>query len=728
MRRTQMIEIIKTISWLLLFIFIIETLMSGREKPRETPTEGTLIVENKSTAKPSYSEELEVVTTTTPKVFDGVLKGLINPLTIPPSCPICAGRTSCSESPNRPLKYIVNLESENWPNPDYCIKEGYQSLCKVLKKTAINRQVLVAVANSAAPGLSEFITNIKEKKIQNLLVAALDNKVTHMLDKWNVSYWESFDNATGNHKVSAKKFGIIRKIIQLGVSVLLSDTDVVYFSNPFSYLGGDTDIESMSDGWDIESSFSFNDTITDVRLSKPDHYWPKSLRIQALNSGLWYVAATESSDYFLSILSFRMQTESTWDQEAFFTELLSPSYEDRTAAPVSVRVLSPYCFMNSKVLMRIIRPYLLKFGYGSKEKMTAADNHGPISLHANYHTDKPVKMKQADSLYNKRNPDALDKCYCGSDNVCGCDSEVQTVSELEKPHEDQVTSSYTNSDDHHKSTKFLLSGCKPGDQSQPHQIGTSSPSLPDLHWINKTYADPVVDLSVIIFKDSTCDKSLLIATRGALKHYPEHIIKVVDSIKGKWKSIEDSLAMGKHVLIISDDTIVLKNPMEYLYRDSDVEVASDGWDIRSAAGYDHIVDDPKMGWSRYCHGYRIVSRDPGFVFLNPTVQSKLFATRMLSLLSDSSSDVSSEHLYFNELLFRPNFANYRSPSVTRRTCGVLCFITAKTAMNYFRSNPMPSPVIVRLQSVQCDHKEEYFSAITRHFIDKDSSKMNSLKL
>eukprot|EP00664_Eupelagonemidae_sp_cell27_P007136 gene7136-9742_t len=42
----------------------------------------------------------------------------------------------------------------------------------------------------------------------------------------------------------------------------MTDTDVVYFQDPFPHLGHDHDVESMCDGWDLASSFGFLDNIT----------------------------------------------------------------------------------------------------------------------------------------------------------------------------------------------------------------------------------------------------------------------------------------------------------------------------------------------------------------------------------------------------------------------------------------------------------------------------------
>lgn len=44
------------------------------------------------------------------------------------------------------------------------------------------------------------------------------------------------------------KFGILRRFVSIGYSVLLSDVDVCIFRNPFANLYRDSDVEGMSDG------------------------------------------------------------------------------------------------------------------------------------------------------------------------------------------------------------------------------------------------------------------------------------------------------------------------------------------------------------------------------------------------------------------------------------------------------------------------------------------------
>ena len=42
-------------------------------------------------------------------------------------------------------------------------------------------------------------------------------------------------------------------------------------------------------------------------------------------------------------------------------------------------------------------------------------------------------------------------------------------------------------------------------------------------------------------------------------------------------------------------------------------------------GYNHVLDDPSMGFTRFCHGSRIVGYNPQFFFAQPT--NEVSATR-----------------------------------------------------------------------------------------------------
>lgn len=58
------------------------------------------------------------------------------------------------------------------------------------------------------------------------------------------------------------------------------------------------------------------------------------------------------------------------------------------------------------------------------------------------------------------------------------------------------------------------------------------------------------------------------------------------------------MQLGYSVLLSDIDIVYLQSPFDHFYRDSDVEAMTDGHDNMTAYGYDHVYDEPPMGWSR----------------------------------------------------------------------------------------------------------------------------------
>ena len=221
--------------------------------------------------------------------------------------------------------------------------------------------------------------------------------------------------AQGNHKVSAQKFSLLKEFVSVGCSVLLTDTDVVYLQNPFTALYRDSDVESMSDGWDAGTLHGWLDGVDDPSMgSRSPGRRGATLRAAALNSGLWYVTATRPVLGLMTVMEHRMATEDLWDQSGYNMELFLPAHDAHLTAGASVRVMSPLCFVNSKVLFRYIRfqSYLVGFY--------------PIAIHVNYHADKSHKMVLAAEYYLKSRDDALNRC-AGD----GCAQGMAPVAELE---------------------------------------------------------------------------------------------------------------------------------------------------------------------------------------------------------------------------------------------------------------------------------------------------------
>ena len=212
-----------------------------------------------------------------------------------PLQPGCEPKTPDPNLPGpRRLDWIADplaVADADWPVN--C--EGHTTLCDILRKTAIDREVLAAVADSHAPGIYEFVDGIKRLGVENFMIIALDDALHARLTNQGVAAYRVNTDAQGSHKISAQKFGIIKEFVERGCSVLLTDTDVAWMRDPFPFLYRDADVESMSDGWDNSSAHGFLDLVDDPAMGPDGRRRARAFRVAALNSGMWYVSATEAS-------------------------------------------------------------------------------------------------------------------------------------------------------------------------------------------------------------------------------------------------------------------------------------------------------------------------------------------------------------------------------------------------------------------------------------------------
>lgn len=623
----------------------------------------------------------------------------------------------------RQLDYIVPLESEDWPRN--C--KGREALCDVLKRVARKREVLAAVANSQAPGLAPFLDMLISLKVPNFLIIALDEPLTHRLDDLGVAYYFHEDSVSGNHKVSAKKFALIQEFVSVGCSVLLTDTDVTYQQNPFSYLYRDSDVESMSDGFDNDSANGFLQPIDDVSFGAARRR-ASSFRVGALNSGMWYVSATEASLRLMKIMAHRMATEDLWDQSGYNLELWFASHDDHMTSGATVRIMNPFCFMNSKVMFRIIR----------HEQALQKDKHRPVAMHANYHTDKDNKIKIVHAYY------AEDAPLSSLDCTVGCDSNLKSITQLESEHLHSINDGFIGSKNWKAGVKGIET-CKPmtawdgkidGLERKLHlvqenervcaktslkatarkicnavndglELGTDG----DVFLVVADAADKDIFTLLIeagIAKNGLTKRTLVVTNDENLAKESEGagIATVLRASKKslskaslKWYAIHLILRDRHGVVFIDPSVVLLRDPSEFFYRDSDLESASDGWDDMSAYGYDHVVDDPSMEWSRFLHGGRVASSDAAFFRLAPTHESVAFAERLTTRLTALGTEVSAaeEQDVFNAAVFFPSYGEVVSVGVMRRTLNYLCFANSKTVFLFMRKDALMAdhlPIVI----------------------------------
>lgn len=255
--------------------------------------------------------------------------------------------------PSRALDMVVPNSSTEWPIN--CGGDN-EALCDAVRAAAVDRQVLVGVANSAVKGqLDKWIESNRRAGISNMLIVAIDEELPVWLASKGVACWARPDKALGSHMISAQKFKFVKSFLSVGASVLMSDIDVVYLRNPFRFLWGDADIEGTTDGWDDGSAYGWMEQLDDPSLGPVGRFRP-AMRITAWNSGLWYASATHASLRLMTILAYRMEHEpKTWDQAAFGEEVARPARDGHHAAGIVKRALNYWCFANSKTVFRRMR-------------------------------------------------------------------------------------------------------------------------------------------------------------------------------------------------------------------------------------------------------------------------------------------------------------------------------------------------------------------------------------
>ncbi|KAI3441322.1 Glycosyltransferase [Psidium guajava] len=275
-------------------------------------------------------------------------------------------------------------------------------LAKILEEVAVNRELIVALANLNVKEMLEvWFTNIKRVGITNYLVVALDEDIAKFCESNAVPVYkrdpdegvDSIGRTGGNHAVSGLKFRILREFLQLGYSVLLSDVDIVYLQNPFDHLYRDSDVESMTDGHDNRTAYGFNDV-----FDEPGMGWARyahTMRIWVYNSGFFYIRPTIPSIELLDRVAARLSREKAWDQAVFNEELFCPSHNGYDGLHAARRTMDFYLFMNSKVLFKTVR------------KDASLSKIKPVIVHVNYHPDKLPRMKAVVEFYVNGKEDAL---------------------------------------------------------------------------------------------------------------------------------------------------------------------------------------------------------------------------------------------------------------------------------------------------------------------------------
>ena len=100
----------------------------------------------------------------------------------------------------------------------------------------------------------------------------------------------------------------------------------------------------------------------------------------------------------------------------------------------------------------------------------------------------------------------------------------------------------------------------------------------------------------------------------------------------KFHMLREFLVLGYSVLLSDVDIVTLADPFRHLYRDVDVEGLSDGFDEKTAYGWNDGIDDPSMGWARYAQTMRIFVMNSGLFYMRPSHRTVSLMDKITSRL------------------------------------------------------------------------------------------------
>ncbi|GBF91185.1 glycosyltransferase [Raphidocelis subcapitata] len=188
----------------------------------------------------------------------------------------------------------------------------------------------------------------------------------------------------------------------------------------------------------------------------------------------------------------------------------------------------------------------------------------------------------------------------------------------------------------------------------------------------------------------------------------------------KFGILKKFLMVGWAVLLSDIDIAVLQNPFRFLYRDSDVEGQSDGFDPAGAYGAIDGFDDPSMGWARYAQKMTHFNMNSGLFYLRANPRTVELMQRLETRLAREKYW---DQTAYNEEMFVLSHGDYKSPQVSVRVMDMYTFMNSKTLFKDVRNRapeaqpPMPAMVHINYHP----NKHERMKAVMAYYLDGDKN-------
>jgi len=166
------------------------------------------------------------------------------------------------------------------------------------------------------------------------------------------------------------------------------------------------------------------------------------------------------------------------------------------------------------------------------------------------------------------------------------------------------------------------------------------------------------------------------------RHVPRYLKKLVSRTGStdnhatsglKFKILVDFLSIGCSVLLSDVDVIWLYDPFPFLYKDTDVEGMTDGWDEPTSYGY-HFGGN----------NFRVFARNSGMFFLQATNEANQMMKRLARRMEREGTW---DQTAYNEEQFYPAHDAHAAVGVSSRVMNYFCNLNSKTFFRFVREDP-----------------------------------------
>ncbi len=535
----------------------------------------------------------------------------------------------------------------------------------------------------------------------------------------------------------ARKWAALAAILGSGVSVLYADVAVVLGAQPFALLERDSDFSVLSQAWETEHAHGFV-----MGSDDPSMGWSRYCEtwcVAHVSSQLFNAEATEEA---VSIARRMAGHPLIAEEEAALltSELLAPAHDAVPKVGASVRILHSKCWLNEHLGLQQSDSFA-RTRYGA----VVVARRGLASLArarelANW-WHRGVDLGASWSVPSSRLPSRHMTELLRYDRMMRASPQQATSKALVLASHCAVQPLPSPRD-----TRPLAHIAPPGGPFPVNCEGGAEALCDAVRKVAKERAvmAAVSNGNILQMLGQFCDgvqraqisNFLVVALdertasfleRRGVAHYQRQLRAKGGGTDNhatsslKFRILSELIHVGCSVLLSDVDIVVTRNPFEALYRDTDVEGMSDGWDELTTYGFAHEtpLSEAKGDSVR---SLRLVARNSGLFYVAAT-------NHTLRLMNTLAERVSVENVWdqsaYNQEITRLAHGGRFAAGVSVRTMNHLCFMNTKTLFKHMRYDPELSareahmPVTVHVN--YHPEKEARMVSVRKYYVEGDDS-------